>query len=173
MKSEQTIAYRVYRGGVDLLGVATVEMPQLQFITETITGTGVAGEYESPALGMTGSMAAKFSWVSQSKEFYQLLDNAESPLFELYSSIQQLDETTGIRRPVPLKVTMLSLVKTSSLGSMETGKKHGNETELEVLRLEVDLNGAEMLVLDKLNLIYRVRGKDQLSAVREHLGLEN
>lgn len=170
---EQTIAYRVYFQGKDLLGVANVDMPQVQYITETINGSGVAGEYESGTLGMTQSMTAKLSWVSQTDEFYRLLDPTEQPLLEFYASLQRYDETTGIRKPEAQKLTMLVQTKSSSLGTLETGKKHGNETEFEVLRLEVELNGAEVLLIDKLNFIHRVRGKDVLSTVRSHLGIEN
>ena len=136
------------------------------------TASGVAGEYESPALGMTQSMSAKLSWVSQTREFYKLLDATLPPLLELRASVQQEDEATGIRKAVPLLVTLLAHTKSSPLGSLETGKKHGNETEMEVLRLQVELDGEEMLLIDKLRYIHRVRGKDMLANVREHLGLD-
>lgn len=73
-RPEQTIAYRVYYGGTDMLGIASVEMPQVQYITETISGSGVAGEYESPAKGMTQSMTAKLSFISQTTDFYKLFE---------------------------------------------------------------------------------------------------
>ncbi|WP_346773701.1 phage major tail tube protein [Desulfovibrio sp. ZJ369] len=138
-RPEQTIAFRAYYNGTDLLGVATIEMPEVSYITETISGSGVAGEYESPALGMTQSMTAKLSWISQTKNFYKLLDSTLQPLLELRASVQMEDEATGIRKAVPLLVTLLAHTKTSPLGSLETGKKHGNETEMEVLRLQVEL----------------------------------
>jgi len=152
-RPEQTIAFRAYFQGTDLLGVATIEMPQVQFLSETISGSGVAGEYESPALGMTQSMSVKLSWISQTKNFYKLLDSTLPPLLELRASL-------------------LAHTKSSPLGSLETGKKHGNETEMEVLRLQVELDGTEMLLIDKLNYIHRVLGKDMLATVREHLGLD-
>nr|WP_277424700.1 phage major tail tube protein [Desulfovibrio sp. ZJ369] len=133
------MAFRAYYNGTDLLGVATIEMPEVSYITETISGSGVAGEYESPALGMTQSMTAKLSWISQTKNFYKLLDSTLQPLLELRASVQMEDEATGIRKAVPLLVTLLAHTKTSPLGSLETGKKHGNETEMEVLRLQVEL----------------------------------
>ncbi len=172
-RPEQNIAYRVYHNGTDLLGVATVEMPQLQFITETISGTGVLGEYESPAMGQFQSMSVKLTWTSQTKNFFRLLQGSVQPMLELRASMQVEDEATGLRKAVPLLVTLLAHAKSSPLGSLEVGKKHGNETELEVIRLQVELNGEEMLLIDKLRYIYRVLGEDQLSDVREHLGLDS
>ena len=110
-RPEQTIAFRAYFNGTDLLGVATIEMPQVQFLTETISGSGVAGEYESPTLGQTQSMTAKLSWISQTRNFYKLLDSTLLPLLELRASVQTEEETTGIRLPVPLLVTLLAHTK--------------------------------------------------------------
>ena len=39
-RPEQTIAYRVYWQGKDLLGTAQIEMPQVQYMTETLSGSG-------------------------------------------------------------------------------------------------------------------------------------
>ena len=43
-RPEQTIAYRVYWQGKDLLGTAQIEMSQVQYMTETLSGSGLAGE---------------------------------------------------------------------------------------------------------------------------------
>ena len=101
-RPEQTIAYRVYYGGTDMLGIASVEMPQVQYITETIGGSGVAGEYESPAKGMTQSMTAKLSFISQTTDFYKLFEPSEQNLLELYASVQQADTATSVRKEIPL-----------------------------------------------------------------------
>ena len=54
---------------------------------------------------------------------------------------------------------------------MEQGKKHGNDLELEVTRLEILLDGEEQLLIDKINFIYKVQGTDLLAAVRVQMGL--
>lgn len=60
-----------------------------------------------------------------------------------------------------------------SLGTLEIGKKHGNDLELEVTRLEILLDGEEQLLIDKINFIYKVQGKDLLAAVRVQMGLNS
>ncbi len=54
--------FRVYLDGTDLIGVAEVELPAMEAITETIKGAGVAGNYESPTLGHTDSMTLSLTW---------------------------------------------------------------------------------------------------------------
>ena len=37
-RPEQTIAYRVYHDGTDMIGVATIDLPEIAYMTETISG---------------------------------------------------------------------------------------------------------------------------------------
>ena len=58
-----------------------------------------------------------------------------------------------------------------NLGTLEQGKKHGNDLELEVTRLEILLDDEEQLLIDKINFVHRVKGTDLLAAVRVQMGL--
>ncbi len=171
MRTEQNVAYRVYYQGTDLLGIATLEMPQIQYITETLNGSGLAGEIDSPVIGLTQSMTCKMTFTSATPDVFDMLDWTVQPLFECYSSLQTVDETTGIRDSVPYRINMIGRPKSMPLGSLEQGKKHGNECELELTRLEILLEDTEKLLIDKLQFIHRVNGNDLLSKVRAQMGL--
>ena len=93
------------------------------------------------------------------------------PLFECYSALQNVDESTSIRESIPYQLNIVGRPKNMSLGTMEQGKKHGNDLELEVTRLEILLDGEEQLLIDKINFIHRVKGNDLLAAVRVQMGL--
>ena len=170
-RPEQTIAYRVYWQGKDLLGTAQIEMPQVQYMTETLSGSGLAGEIESPVIGLTQSMSCKMSFTSATPDVFDTLDWTLQPLFECYSALQFADETSGIRDSIGYRINMIGRPKSMSLGSLEQGKKHGNEEELELTRLEILLDGKEKLLIDKLQFIHRVNGKDLLQKVRGQMGL--
>ena len=171
-QSEQTIAYRVYLNGTnDLLGVATVDMPEIKNMTETISGTGIAGEYESPTIGQFSSMTVKLAWNSLSNDFFDLLNPYVPMQLDCRASIQEADPLTGAKSNVPLALTIWGTTKGSPTGTLETGKKHGNETEIEVIRVRLELDGKEKILIDKANMIYAVNGIDMLMAVRSDLGL--
>lgn len=170
-RPEQTIAYRVYWQGKDLLGTAQIEMPQVQYMTETLSGSGLAGEIESPTIGLTQSMTCKMTFTSATKDVFDILDWTLQPLFECYSALQIVDESTSIRESIPYRLNIVGRPKNMSLGTMERGKKHGNDLELEVTRLEILLDGEEQLLIDKINFIHRVKGNDLLAAVRVQMGL--
>ena len=61
---EQTISFRVYHDGTDQIGVATIDLPELSYMTESLSGAGIAGEIDSPTLGMTESMTLIMSFNS-------------------------------------------------------------------------------------------------------------
>lgn len=170
-RPEQTVAYRVYHQGRDFLGIATMELPQVQHMTETLSGSGIAGEIENPTIGITQSMTCKMTFTSITPEVFRAMDWTQNALFECYSALQVTDDATGVRDSVPYRINVLGRAKSFPLGSLEQGKKHGNEIELEVTRLEVLLDGEEKLLIDKLNFIYRVNGKDLLGNVRAQIGM--
>lgn len=170
-RSEQTVAYRVYHKGTDYLGIATIELPQVQQMTETLSGSGIAGEIENPTIGITQSMTAKFTFTSATPEVFKALDWTETALWECYSALQVSDDATSVRSSIPYQINVVGRVKSFPLGTLEQGKKHGNEVEMEVTRLDVLLDGTEKLMIDKLNFIYRVDGVDLLQDVRSQIGL--
>lgn len=169
--SEQNIAFRIYNNGNDFLGDATIELPEVSYITDTLNGAGMAGEIESPVVGLTQSFTVKLTFLAATHPYYDINDWTASQLYECYSSMQVSDPTNGLRSNVPYRINFIGRVKTQSLGTLEQGKKHGNEVELEVTRLEVFLDGEEKLIIDKLNFIYRVNGDDKLASVRSDLGV--
>lgn len=169
--SEQTVAFRVYWQGQDFLGTATIELPEVGYITETLNGAGIAGEIESPVMGLTQSMSVTLAFTSATHQPFNTLDWTKQPLFECYSALQVADPSTGVRDSVPYRVNIVGRPKSLSLGSLEQGKKHGNEEELEVTRLEIFLDDEEKLVIDKLQFIHRVNGTDLLAKARQQMGL--
>lgn len=168
---EQTIAFRIYHNGVDQIGVATIDLPELSYMTESLSGAGIAGEIDNPTLGMTESMTLKLSFISVYPEVFNMLDWTQSNLFECYASMQMSDPATSMRTSVPYRINVVGRAKTFPLGTLEPGKKQGSEQELEITRLEVLLDGEEKVLIDKLNFLHRVNGTDLLATVRAQMGL--
>ena len=170
-QSETTVAFRVYHDGKDYLGTATLEMPEIGYMTETLNGAGLAGEIETPVVGLTQSMTVKMTMTSATHPFFDSLDWTRPALYECYGDLQVADPVTHIRTTKPYRINFLGRLKTETLGSLEMGKKHGNEMEFEVTRLKVYLDGEEKFIHDKLNFIHRVNGNDLLAQTRKNLGL--
>lgn len=59
---ERLINYRVYNESNALMGMATVDLPELQAMSDTVSGAGIAGEVDSPVLGHYRAMSSTFNW---------------------------------------------------------------------------------------------------------------
>ena len=168
---EKLINVRVYKDGNVLLGVADVELPSIEFLTDTVSGAGIAGEVDSPVMGHTKSMSVKIKFRTVTANSI-LLHRPESHHLDIRGSLQFNDAGTGKLVTKAVKVVLKSIPKSGSLGKMEMGKPQDVEHELEVTYLKMDFDGVEALEVDKFNYIFRVQGEDFLAAVRKDLGME-
>ena len=167
---ERLINFRVYGEGNDLLGVANVELPSIEAMTDTVSGAGIAGEVESPILGHYGSMTTTFTWRTISADLTKLLSQKAHSL-DLRGSQQVYDAALGEYSTVPVRVSLKAVPKSGSLGSFEVGSTTDSETEFEVLYIKVFVNNKELIEIDKYNYVAKFDGEDKLASVRKDLGL--
>lgn len=167
---ERLINFRVYNDGNDLLGVANVDLPSIEAMSDTVSGAGIAGEVESPILGHFGSMTATFTWRTITPELAKLA-NQKAHALDLRGSQQVYDAALGEYSSVPARVSLRATPKSVSLGSFEVGSTTDSETEFEVIYMKVLVNGKELIEIDKYNFIAKFDGEDKLASVRKDLGL--
>lgn len=167
---ERLIGFRVYNDSNDLLGIATVDLPEIEAMSDTVSGAGIAGEVESPVLGHFSSMTTTFTWRTIEKAAMEL--NAQSAhAVEVRGSQQVYDAANGTYSTVPVRAAMRIVPKTFTLGTFETGATTDTEQEFEVLYIKVFINGKAMLEIDKYNYIAKFGDEDILASVRADLGL--
>lgn len=169
---EKLINFRVYKNDAVFLGVADCELPEVEAMSESVSGSGIAGEFESPVLGHIQSMSCKIKFRTTTRDVV-LLNKHEAHLLTFRSAMQQLDAADGVLESVPNKCVMKVLPKKGGLGKLEAGKPMDSEFEGEVIYLKLTIDDQELLEIDKLNCIYKVDGEDQLQTVRTHLGMES
>jgi len=167
---EKVINFRVYEDGVDLLGVADVELPSIEAMSETIKGAGIAGEVESPVLGHFGKMSIKINWRTVTKPTVILAQQRVHSL-DFRGAIQVLNSGAGEYKIVPLKVVVRCLPQKTELGKLDVGAKSDASNELEVIYVKVMLDGKKLLEIDKYNYVCEIDGVDYLKDVRSALGL--
>ena len=167
---ERLINFRVYNEGNDLLGIATVDLPSIEAMSDTISGAGISGEAETPVLGHFGSMTTTFSWRTIEKSA-MVLNQQKAHAVEIRGSQQIYDAANGTYSTTPIRVSMRIVPKNVTLGTFEVGATTDTEQEFEVTYLKVLVNGDETVEIDKFNFIARFNGEDALAGVRKDLGL--
>ena len=168
---ERLIGFRVYSESGDLLGIATVDLPEIEAMSDTVSGAGIAGEVESPILGHFGSMTTTFTWRTIERKAMDLCKQTGHSV-EVRGSQQLYNASTGEYSTASVRVSMRITPKTTSLGTFETGATTDTEQEFEVLYLKVYVNSLEVLEIDKYNYIAKFNGDDLLTRVRKDLGLK-
>lgn len=167
---ERVVGYRAYKNGKDLIGVADVELPKIQYITEAIKGAGILGELETPTTGQTKSLKARITFRTNDTDMINLLDCAGHDL-EFRSAIQKYDQSTGARSFDSHRIVIRGFPSEGELGKLESGASGNSSIELECVYLKYVINDVTVLEIDKLNYKFVVNGNDSLSPVREALGL--
>ena len=167
---ERLINYRVYNEANDLLGVASVDLPEIAAMTDTVSGAGIAGEVDSPVLGHFQSMSCTINWRTIEPAAVALAEQRTHAL-ELRGSQQQYDAANGLLGTVPVKVTLRVMPKTMALGSFNVGSTTDSSNEFEVLYMKVAIDGSELVEIDKFNYKAVFNGRDALASVRADLGM--
>lgn len=168
---EKLINFRVYEDGTDLLGIADVELPSLEAMTETVKGAGIAGEIESPVLGHYGSMTCTINWRTVVKPTVQLAEPRAHNL-DFRGATQLYSAGSGEYRVQALKVTVRGIPKTTNLGKLDVGTTSDASNEFEVLYLKVSIDGRTIVEIDKYNYVCVINGVDYLRQVRSAMGLD-
>lgn len=168
---ERLIAFRVYAdGSTDLKGLADINLPQFASMVDTVSGAGIAGEYESPTIGHFQSMKIMFNWRTPTKEFLRML-RQQSQRLDCRGAFQNYDAGTGTHQTSSMRVVVQGMPTNVNPGNFATGAGSDASSEFEVMYIKIEIDGRTIVEYDKLNYIFVVDGVDYLAAVRATLGI--
>ena len=166
---EQITNVAHYSSNKELQGMGELTLPNVQFMTETISGAGIAGEYDNPIAGLTQSLEGTYNFRDLTKQQLQLMHRKALDLTS-YANLQVQDAGTGEVKDVQLKVVGRGKVKNNNLGVFNTGATGGVSLTVEYTYLKIEVDGEKLLEIDKLNYIYFANGEDWLATARKNVG---
>ena len=153
--------FKIYQEGQPkLLGTANVKLPEINYMTETVSGSGIRGEYEAPVHGSTSPMEFSMDFRAITQEVIELTNQSASK-FECEGKMQVSDTSTYGVVSQSLKVTLRGRNKKAGLGTMQVGKSMESGYAWSCLYIKVEIEGKEVLLIDVLNGVHRVNGVDQ------------
>lgn len=164
--------YRVFvNASTDLRGLADIQLPSIEAMTETLSGAGIAGEVETDVLGHFKSMKLTLNWRMVTDELIDFLSPSQM-LIDCRVVNQEYDSTNGTREYKPNKVLVKGKCLKRELGKVKAASPYDASTEIEVVYLKMERNGKIMLEIDKYNYIFIVDGVDHMKQLRTALGME-
>lgn len=163
---EKVVNYNVYDDNEKLVGITgDVTLPNLEAMSETISGAGIIGEYDSPTPGHFGSMTVELSFRTLYQKSFSLMRYRGRSLV-LRAAQQSYDVSQGQIFHRGLKITIKGIPKTLELGKLAVGGATETKNTLEVLYIKVEENGMKLLEIDKLNGICEIDGEDMLGEIK-------
>lgn len=163
--------FKIYaNGSTDLKGVADLQLPSFETMTETVSGAGILGEYESPNIGHFGSMKFTINWRVITDDISEFLKPKEISL-DCRLANQEYDLSNGGYKIAANRVVVRGIPTTNDFGKAEKNSPYDASTEIEVLYIKIERNRKVLVEYDKVRHIYKVDGVDYLADLRKALGM--
>lgn len=161
--------FNAYNNGNVLIGVSgSVSLPSFDAITETISGAGILGEYETAIAGFYASMQQEVPFRILDNDIFSLMNPNALVDLTFRASAQSTVKSTGAISYKGMRIVERGRLKGFTPGTLEMGKQMGASVTLELLYILVEVDGKTMLEYDKLNTVFVVNGKDLLEEVRKY-----
>lgn len=167
---EANINYEVYADGDRALGTASVDLPDIEFIKEEISGAGIAGKIDVGILGHIENLETTLHWRTIFEKPLYLMKQ-RTVMLSLRGAMQQYNAATGVRRAVPVRIDLRVAPSSLNLGSLEPAAQTDTESAFTADYIKITVDGATVFEHDKFNYIFVVDMVDILAEVRDALGL--
>ena len=158
--------FNAYADGNKMIGVgASATLPEINMKTSTVAGVGVNGEIDSPTIGQFESMEQEV----QFNTLYSSAMDMMSPMSTVnltFRAAQQVYDKTGGYAFKGLRVVEMGRVKKFNPGKVEKGESMEATVTLELTYIMIEVDGVQLVEIDKLNGVYKVNGVDMLAGVR-------
>ena len=162
---EKISEYNAYLDGSKMIGVAaSVTLPEINMKTSTLSGVGVNGELDSPTIGQFESMEQEIQFNTLYSSAMDMLSPLSTVNLTLRAAQQVYDKTGGYNFK-GLRVVEIGRVKSFNPGKVEKGEAMEATITLELTYIMIEVDGVQLLEVDKLNGIYKVNGNDMLAGV--------
>ena len=161
---DKVAKFNAYSNGIKLGVTGKVDTPEFKMKTSTMSGAGVGGEIDSPTIGQFESLEAKLKFNTLYSSATDLMNPLNTVNLTLRASQQVYDKQGGYNFK-GLRVVEIGRVKKFNPGKVEKGEAMEATVTLELTYLMIEVDGQQLLEVDKLNGIYKVNGTDMLAGV--------
>lgn len=160
--------FNLYLSGNKLGGVTgEVALPDFEAVTETISGAGILGEFESVIAGRYGSMEQEVPFRVINEDMFKLIDPTVPVELTLRGAIQQTVKATGAVDYIGMRVVFRGRSKKIAIGTVKQGGPMDSSIALELTYILIEMDGKSKVELDKINGVFRINGVDLLAKVHK------
>jgi len=166
---EQIVNFEVYEGGSNFMGVAECTLPNIQFVTQNISGAGIGGNIDTVANGMVNAMNFSMKFRSSTVAAVKLFEPQKHDI-TLMAAEQSWDTNSVDKVTASDKYVLVIAPKNYNPGNLAPASTPDANDEFSVYYYAGYRNGKQIFEIDPPNMICKVNGKDYLAPVRKAIG---
>ena len=166
---ELVINYAMYEDATEYMGTTEATLPDLEYLTEEISGAGIAGNVEEIITGHFSAMSTSFNFRTVGKGAVKLLEPRVHKI-DLRVAQQQMNTRTSETEVAQVKHIMKIKPKKTTLGKVAAASTADVSGEYACSYYAMYLDGEKVTEIDPLNFICIINGVDYLEKVRKALG---
>ena len=166
---ESLIDFKVYEDNNEYLGVAQVGLPDLAYITQQLTGAGIAGNVEAVLIGMMDIMTTTMQFRSCTEAAAKLAKPIAHQI-DLRVAEQFWDSAAGQRVVQADKYVLKIIPKKTAAGTIAPASPADANGEYSTYYYAAFKDGKKLWEIDPHNYICIIDGVDYMQAVRKALG---
>lgn len=166
---ELVVNFAVYEDAIEYLGMAEATLPDIEYLTEEISGAGIGGNVEEIIIGHLAAMTTTLNFRTVCASAVRLLEPRVHKI-DLRVAQQQMNNRTSETEVTSVKHIMKVKPKKTALGKVAAASTADVSGEYATSYYAMYMAGKKVTEVDPLNFICMINGKDYLADVRKALG---
>jgi P2 family phage contractile tail tube protein len=166
---EALIDFKVYEDKNEYLGIAQVGLPNIAYITQKLTGAGIAGNIEAVLIGMVDVMTTTMQFRNCTDAAAKLAQPVAHQI-DLRVAEQYWDSVGGQRTVQADKYVLKIVPKSFTPGNVTPASPADANGEYSTYYYAAYKDGKQLWEIDPHNYICRINGVDYMEPVRKALG---
>lgn len=167
MISGAIVACKFFDNGSEIEDNVSCQLPSIENGTVEVKGAGILGALDMPSSAQLNAMVFSASMRSINKSSLKVSSPGVHNIELRF--VKDVKTDNGEMIPEGTKIFVTGVFKKFDPGKVEVNGTMDGSIEYEVLRYRIVINGEEMLLIDKVNYIYKVNGIDYMEKVRAAL----
>ncbi len=159
----------VYEDGVEFLGMADIQLPEMSPATTEVSGAGIAGKFTAPFIGQMEPLTLTLNFKTIDENATRLLE-PRSHMIDVRGSQQVWNASLGVFEEQAVKAVMTVIPTKNADGKLAPSSPTEGSLEFAASYYALYLDGVQQKEFDQFNYIYKVNGTDYLAKQRKNLG---
>ena len=166
---QSVINFAVYEDSVEYVGMAKVTLPDLNALTQSISGAGIAGNVDAVILGHFEAMTLGLSFRTTTSQVIKLAEPRRHTI-DLRVAQQEENPVAGAVEVKAVKHVFVVVPKSTKGGTIAPASPTDGSGEYAVRYWATYIGGQMVTEIDPLNFKCYINGTDYLEPVRKAIG---